>query len=62
MSALIEALIVGSVSSFIGSFIAIVVVLHYDIEGWWEQRRLAHGKRLDQRQREAAEKHGKRGS
>jgi hypothetical protein len=62
MSALIEALIVGSVSSFIGSFIAIVVVLHYDVEGWWEQRRLKHGKELDQRQREAAEKHGKRGS
>jgi hypothetical protein len=50
------------VASFVGSFIAIVVVLHYDIEGWWEQRRLQHGKQLDQRQREAAEKHGKRGS
>jgi hypothetical protein len=59
MSALIEALIVGSVSSFIGSFIAIVVVLHFDVEGWWEQRRLSHGKHLDQRQREAAEKHGR---
>jgi len=51
---------VGSLSSFIGSFIAIVVVLHYDIEGWWEQRRLEHGKQLDERQRKAAEEHGKR--
>ena len=49
-------------SSFVGSFIAILVVLHWDIEGFWEQRRLQHGKQLDQRQREAAEKHGKRSS
>lgn len=55
----IEALI-GIATSFIGSFIAIVVVLHYDIEGWWEQRRLEHGKNLDQRQRRVAEEHGKR--
>lgn len=45
-------------SSFVGSFIAILVVLHWDLEGLWEQRRLQHGKQLDQRQREAAEKHG----
>jgi hypothetical protein len=60
MSHLFEFLVLGSVSSFIGSFVAILVVLHFDIEGWWEQRRLAHGKTLDQRQREAAEKHGRR--
>ena len=45
-------------SSFVGSFIAIIVVLHWDIEGWWELRRLRHGKLLDERQREAAMKHG----
>lgn len=54
-------LAIGTLSSFIGSFIAIVVVLHYDIEGWWEQRRLEHGKKLDRRQLEAARKHGHKG-
>lgn len=58
----LELLGFGTLSSFLGSFVAIIVVLHYDIEGWWEQRRLQHGKQLDPRQREAAEKHGKRSS
>ena len=49
-------------ASAIGSMIAVVIFFHYDLEGWYEQRRLKHGKQLDQRQREAAEKHGKRGS
>lgn len=57
---ILELLLIGSVTSFIGSFVAILVVLHYDVEGWWEQRRLAHGKKLDERQRRAAEAHGKR--
>ena len=50
--------LIGIGTSFIGSFIAILVVLHYDLEGLWEQRRLEHGKKLDQRQLEAARKHG----
>ncbi len=54
----IELLGVGTFSSFIGSFIAIIVVLHWDLEGWWQQRRLEHGKKLDQRSLDAARKHG----
>ena len=50
------------VASGVGNMISLAIWFHYDIEGWWEQRRLQHGKQLDQRQREAAEKHGKRGS
>lgn len=57
---MIVDILVGVSTSFVGSFIAIVVVLHYDIEGWWEQRRLAHGKQLDERQRRSAEAHSKR--
>jgi hypothetical protein len=59
---MILEILLWTLSSFVGSFIAILVVLHWDIEGWWEQRRLSHGKKLDQRQQEAAEKHGRRGS
>jgi hypothetical protein len=58
---MIVAALIGISTSFIGSFIAIVVVLHWDIEGWWEQRRLERGKKLDQRQLEAARKHGHKG-
>ena len=51
---------IGSLTSFIGSMFALALWMHYDLEGWWEQRRLAHGKRQDERQRKAAEQHGKR--
>jgi len=50
--------LIDILASFVGSFAAILVVLHWDIEGWWQQRRLAHGKKLDQRALEAARKHG----
>lgn len=53
-------ILLSIVGSVIGSLIAWIVVIHWDLEGLWEQRRLQHGKELDQRQREAAEKHGKR--
>jgi hypothetical protein len=45
-------------SSTLGSLIALAIWFHWDIEGFWEQRRLEHGKKLDQRQLEAARKHG----
>jgi hypothetical protein len=53
-------LLLAVVASFIGNMLSLALWFHFDIEGWWEQRRLAHGKTLDQRQREAAEKHGRR--
>lgn len=51
---------IGTCASFIGSMISLALWMHYDLEGVWEQRRLAHGKELDERQRKAAEQHGKR--
>jgi hypothetical protein len=53
---------IGLGTSFVGSFLAVLVVIHWDIEGFWQQRRLEHGKRLDQRAEEAAKKHGAKGS
>lgn len=46
-------------ASAIGNMISLAIWFHWDIEGFWQQRRLAHGKRLDERQKEAAEHHGK---
>lgn len=56
---LLIGFLIGTLSSFIGSMVALALWMHYDLEGWWEQRRLAHGKKLDERQRKAAEQHGK---
>lgn len=54
----LEIFLFAILSGFIGNMFSLAIWFHYDIEGWWEQRRLKHGKKLDQRQREAAEKHG----
>lgn len=43
--------------SVAASLAALAIWFHFDIEGWWQQRRLEHGKRLDERQRRAAEEH-----
>lgn len=48
-------------ASIIGSGLMLVVWFHWDIEGFWQQRRLAHGEKLDQRALDAARKHGSRG-
>ncbi len=54
----IEVFALGVLAGFIGNLASLAIWFHYDVEGWWEQRRLKHGKQLDTRQREAAEKHG----
>lgn len=50
---------IAILTSFIGSMFSLVLWMHYDLEGWWEQRRLANGKKLDERQLRAAKEHGK---
>jgi hypothetical protein len=52
------AFLIDLIASFIGGMAALVVWFHFDIEGFWQQRRLEHGKKLDQRAEEAARKHG----
>lgn len=37
------------VLNFCGSLVAFIVWTHLDAEGWWEQRRIERGRRLDQR-------------
>jgi hypothetical protein len=51
-------ILLSFLSSIVGSLCAWVVVIHYDLEGWYEQRRLERGKKLSRRQMEAAKKHG----
>lgn len=53
-------ILLSFVSSTLGSLVALAIWFHWDVEGFWEQRRLAHGKQLDERQRCSAEAHGKR--
>ena len=53
--------LLGLLSGFIGNMLSLAIWFHFDIEGLWEQRRLEHGKKLDQRQLEAARKHGHKG-
>jgi hypothetical protein len=36
---------------FAASMAAFVIWTHYDFEGWWEQRRIEHGRRLEEKQR-----------
>lgn len=45
-------------ASALGNLISLAAWFHFDVEGWWEQRRLAHGKNLDERQLRAAREHG----
>jgi hypothetical protein len=58
---MIWIILLSFLSSIVGSLFAWLVVIHFDWEGLWEQRRLEHGKKLDQRQLEAARKHGHKG-
>lgn len=51
------AFALGVAESFVGGMLALAIWVHWDLEGWWEQRRLRHGKTLDQRQRRAADRH-----
>jgi hypothetical protein len=45
-------------ASAVGNMLSLAIWFHWDIEGFWQQRRLEHGKQLDQRSLEAARKHG----
>lgn len=36
---------------FVMSVAGIVVALHFDLEGRWEQRAIRHGRKLDERER-----------
>lgn len=47
-SALLAA-VVDILTSFIGSMIALVIYMHYDLEGWYEQRRIRRGEKLDRK-------------
>jgi hypothetical protein len=50
--------LLGLFSGFIGNMLSLAIWFHFDIEGFWQQRRLEHGAKLDQRSLEAARKHG----
>lgn len=49
MKDLLLAAIVGLVTSGVGSWLALMVWFHFDFDGWWEQKRIERGRRMDER-------------
>lgn len=44
---MLELAAVGFATSFAGSMLALVIYMHYDLEGYWQQRRIRSGERRD---------------
>lgn len=43
--------IIGLGTSFIGSMLGFVVAIHYDLEGYWQQRHIEKGRKMEERAR-----------
>lgn len=42
-------IIIGLGTSFIGSMLGFIVAIHYDLEGFWEQRHIERGRKIEER-------------
>jgi hypothetical protein len=45
------SVLIGVIESIAGSMISLVIYMHYDLEGWYAQRRARHGEKLENKKR-----------
>jgi hypothetical protein len=43
------SVLIGVIESIAGSMISLVIYMHYDLEGWYAQRRARHGEKLEKK-------------
>lgn len=41
--------VINGIIDFAMSMLAFAIWTHFDFEGWWEQRRIEHGRKLDEK-------------